>query len=95
MATCQVTVTISVDDKEMVTKKWPAVDVMKLFPTRSWARRKFNIWLADLAATPIGHNKIVRARWEAYYGAPCHSRVSGGLSGFNGKTTGQSGVFEK
>lgn len=95
MATCEVTVTLFVEDKEMLTKKWPAVDVMKLYPTRSWARRKFNTWLADLAGTLIGHNKIVFVRWEAYYGAPHHSRVSGSISGYNGKTVSQKGIFER
>lgn len=92
--TCKVVAEITVDGKVMKSKTWPAHNVMKTSATRGWVRRHFNAYLKDFGSCLIGHNKIIRASWTAYYGPPGNEMLTGELSGLNGTVRRQKGVFE-
>lgn len=89
--TCRVHAEIFVDDRVVKVRTWPACDVMKTSATRGWTTRQFNIALRG-----AGKDQVVTAEWIACYGkAQGHTRITGWLSGVNGRTMARRGIFEK
>lgn len=95
MKTCTITVTVKAGDTVIKHKTWRGVDVMKQSPQQGVARRWYNYVLADMNSCLIGQDKMITAHFEAYYGAPNHTRITGFLSGVNGKTWRADGIFER
>ncbi len=92
MKTCHVKAKICISDTVIKTKEWPKCDVMKTGHTRAWVTRQFNRCLKDLDNTGL-EDKAVFAVWDAFYGPPCHSHISGRLAGNNNLIV-RRGVFE-
>lgn len=96
MTTCKVEAKVYVDDVTVKSRTWLVVDVMDTSRTRAWTTRQFNTVLKDLNSCLIGKDKIIRAVWTADYGkAQGYTRLSGWLSGVNGKVMARRGIFER
>lgn len=93
---CRVNAELRVDSKLMWSRLWEQVDIMHTGGTRGVARRKFNEWLKDLGpGCLIGKDKVITMYWEAFYGPPNYTRITGALSGVNGRTMRMDGMFER
>jgi hypothetical protein len=88
VTTCKVVSEIKLDGTVIASRIWETVDVMNMSATRAWTTKLFNA-----SRKAAQSNQIIVARWDAYYGAPYHTHLSGLLSGVNGMVQ-RRGIFE-
>lgn len=95
MKTCRITAEVWVSGELVCSREWVNHDRMRTSSTRGWTRRQFNARLLDLGGRLIGRDKIVTASWRCEHGPPYHTVIEGFLSGVNGATVREDGVFER
>lgn len=81
MTVYQVGASVTLNGAPHRSKTWKDLDCMSMGTVRQWTRRIFNFELSR--ASP---NVIVFAFWSASMKQPPYTRLSGRLSGVNGKT---------